>query len=105
MTTNTERFSPFLDELLNPPEAETSTPMITTPSAPPVSFENALASGVIPTFDEQPDDKIPAASSEPLDHDAHVVAYREFLALINEHKDPDTIVTSLAPDAFAKGII
>ncbi len=64
----------------------------------------ALQAGTIPTFADEPG-RTPQPALQPLDVNAEREAYAAFLAFLEAHKDPATIVTSIDPDAFAKGLI
>ena len=102
MANNTERFSPFLDELLNPPEDDATAPVITTPSAPPVTFEHALATGAIPTFEEQPDDKPTGKGAQntfgtTMVHDYHRMRVRRMKTLASTITMIRLVRLSVAP--------
>lgn len=62
----------------------------------------AIATGAIPTFDDPAThDDLPLP---PIDITAETSAYADLIALITAHKDDDTTVSLLDPDAFADGL-
>lgn len=61
----------------------------------------ALEAGTIPTFVDEPG-MAPIAAPQPIDVAAEQAAYREFLAFINAHKDPNTTITVADPDLIVK---
>lgn len=64
----------------------------------------ALTAGTIPTFAD-PADAPTVAPPLPLDAAAERAAFVAFLEFLNAHKVPGTTITTLDPDAYAKGLI
>lgn len=63
----------------------------------------ALQAGTIPTFAEEPGTTAVSASA-PIDVAAEREAYAALLAFIHAHKEPNTTVTFIDPDDFARGL-
>lgn len=61
----------------------------------------ALKAGTIPTFAEERG-STPAVVPQPIDTAAERDAYVALLAFIHAHKDPNTTVTFIDPDAFLR---
>lgn len=86
-------------ELLAPP----APPPQQAPRAPDSPYQQALADGTIPVFEDPPGDDVPA-SQPALDRDAELSSWSDLLAFIGQHKDANTTVEFTDSDTFGKDL-